>query len=66
MKQVTLPLPKVALLAATRGMLGAGAALLLGNRLSGRRRKSVGWALFLTGAISTLPLAFGIKKKLTG
>ena len=66
MKQVKLPLPEVALIAATRGMVGAGAALLLGNKLSRRRRRIVGWTLFLTGAISSIPLALGIKKQITG
>jgi len=66
MKQVKLPLPKLALIAATRGMVGAGAALLFGNRLSEGRRKAVGWTLFLTGAISTVPLALGIKKQIMG
>ncbi len=64
MKQVKLPLPKVALIAATRGMLGAGAGLLLGNRITKRRRNAIGWALLLTGVISTIPLALGIRKQI--
>ncbi len=66
MRYVKLPLPEIALVAATRGMLGAGAALLLGNRMSKHRRKVIGWTLFLTGAISTFPLARGIRKQLAG
>jgi hypothetical protein len=66
MKYVKLPLSEVALVAVTRGMLGAGAALLVGNRIGERRRKAVGWILFLTGAISTLPLAWGIRKQIAG
>jgi hypothetical protein len=66
MKQVKLPLPKLALIAATRGMVGAGAALLFGSRLSKGRRKAIGWTLLLTGAISTIPLALGIKKQIMG
>ena len=56
MKQAQLPLPEIGLIAATRGMLGAGVAFLLADRLSKERRKTVGWALFLVGAISTVPL----------
>lgn len=66
MKYVKVPLPEIALVAATRSMLGAGAALLFGNKLNERRRKLVGWTLFLTGAISTLPLVCGIRKQMAG
>jgi hypothetical protein len=66
MKYVNLPLREVALVAVTRGMLGAGAALLFGNRMSDRYRKAVGLTLFLTGAFSTFPLARAIKKRIAG
>ena len=66
MKYVKLPLPELALVAATRGMLGAGAALLFGDKMSPRRRKAVAWTLFVIGAISTLPLARVIKKQIAG
>jgi hypothetical protein len=60
MKKTKLTIPELALIAGTRGMLGAGAALLIGNKLSEGKRKAVGWTLFLTGALSTIPLAIGI------
>jgi hypothetical protein len=66
MKYVKLPLPEVALVAATRGMLGAGVALLFGSKLSARGRKALGWTLFIAGAISTIPLARDIKKQIVG
>ncbi|MBE0596700.1 MAG: hypothetical protein IH614_05485 [Desulfuromonadales bacterium] len=56
MKKVTLELPVVAAVAVTRVMLGAGAALLLGDRLRRRQRRRAGWALLLTGAVTTIPL----------
>ena len=56
MKKADLTLPEIALIAGTRGMLGAGIALLLGNRLDQGQRKVIGWTLFLMGAISTVPL----------
>ena len=57
MKRSDLTLPEIGLIAGTRGMLGAGVALLLADRLSEDQRKAVGWTLFLVGAISTIPLA---------
>jgi len=52
-----LLLPELALLAGTRGMLGAGVALLLADKLSEDKRKGVGWALLAIGVLSTIPLA---------
>lgn len=63
MKKTELTLPEVALIAGTRGMLGAGVALLLADRLSAEQRKAVGWTLFLIGAISTIPLAANVLGK---
>ena len=63
MKHVDLPLPEIAALAATRGMAGAGAALLFGSRLPEKRRKMIGWPLFLIGALSTVPLLLDIRRR---
>ena len=60
MKKVELTLPEIALIAGTRGMLGAGIALLLADRLNEGQRKAVGWTLFLVGAISTFPLVIEV------
>ena len=62
MRSVRLKMPELALIAGTRGMMGAGAGLLLGSRLSRHKRKAVGWTLFLAGALSTIPLASRIFK----
>jgi hypothetical protein len=62
-KSVTVP--EIALIAATRGMIGFGAGLLLANKIKRERRKVVGWSLFLSGLASTVPIAmhvFGKKK----
>ena len=56
MKSSALTLPEVSLIAATRGMLGAGIALLAVPKLTDEQRKAVGWTLFLVGAVSTIPL----------
>jgi hypothetical protein len=57
MKETTLTLPEVAMIAGTRAALGAGAALLLADRLEREQRRCAGWALLLIGAITTVPLA---------
>ncbi len=56
MKKINLTLPELALIAGTRAVLGGGLALLIGDRLNKRQRKTVGWAMFLTGAVTTIPL----------
>jgi hypothetical protein len=66
MIKAELTLPEIALIAGTRGMLGAGMALLLADRLNEDRRKAVGWTLFLIGAISTIPLVIEVLGKREG
>ncbi len=56
-KTKEVALPTLAAIAATRGMLGFGAGLLLSRKIPRARRSKVGWALFGIGALSTLPLA---------
>lgn len=56
MKQARLTLPEISLLAVTRVALGGGLALLLTDCLTEKQRKAAGWGLFLTGAVSTVPL----------
>jgi len=60
MKSKKVPVPLIGILAGTRGMLGAGAALLFLDKISPRKRKKLGWALFLTGVLSTIPLGYKI------
>ncbi|MGC2061428.1 MAG: hypothetical protein WA610_00505 [Thermodesulfovibrionales bacterium] len=57
MKKAELSLAEIGLIAGTRGMLGAGAGLLLADRLNDDQRKAIGWTLLIVGAISTIPLA---------
>jgi len=52
-----LPMPILASIAATRGMLGAGLGLLLASRLSDKKRRKVGLALVGVGIATTIPLA---------
>jgi hypothetical protein len=63
MKKVNLTMPELAVIGGTRGLLGAGLALLLSDLLDSRQRRAVGWTLFLVGAISTIPLAVDVLGK---
>lgn len=65
MKQANLPLPMLGLIAGTRGMLGAGVGLLMADRLPPARRRTLGFALLLVGALSTLPLVLGVRRSLS-
>jgi hypothetical protein len=69
MRETHLTIPEVALVAGTRAALGAGLALLLGDRLQPGERKALGWGLFLIGAVTTIPLAlevFGKSRTVSG
>ena len=63
MKKADLTIPEIALIGGTRGLLGAGIALLLSDFFSSGQRRAVGWTLFLVGAISTIPLAANVLSK---
>ena len=63
MKKAELTLPEIALIAGTRGMIGAGAGLLLADKLNDDQRKIMGWTLLIIGAISTIPLAMEVMSK---
>jgi len=56
MKETRLTIPELSLIAGTRAALGGGLALLLADRLSKEQRKAAGWALFLVGVVTTIPL----------
>jgi hypothetical protein len=53
-------LPELALIAVTRGAIGFGAGLLLADKFKSERRKALGWSLFLTGVVSTIPIALHV------
>ena len=56
----SLTVPEIALIGATRGMIGFGAGLLLAGKFDSDRRKSLGWTLFLAGLASTIPIAMRV------
>jgi len=56
MRDTRLTIPELSLIAGTRAALGGGIALLLADRLSKEQCKAAGWALFLVGVVTTIPL----------
>jgi hypothetical protein len=65
MKQRTLTLPEIILIAGTRVALGAGIGLLTSDRLKRDQRRGAGWALLGVGIATSIPLALGIIGKPT-
>lgn len=63
MKEIQLTIPELMLVAGTRAALGAGLALVLTDRMGRKQRRTAGWALFLVGAATTVPLAMLILGK---
>jgi len=59
-REAHLTFPELALIAGTRGALGAGIGLLLADRLPERQRVAVGWTLVLFGVVTTFPLAIEV------
>jgi hypothetical protein len=60
MKERVLTLSEIALIASTRGMLGAGIGLLLAGKLNDDQRRAAGWALVIVGAVTTIPLVMDV------
>jgi hypothetical protein len=60
MKERKLKLTDIALIASTRGMLGAGIGLLLSGKLNRDQRRAAGWALLIVGAVTTIPLILNV------
>ena len=63
MFKTELTLPDLGLIAATRGLLGAGIALLLADKLNYDQRRAIGWTLTAVGVLTTIPLALGVFAK---
>ena len=56
-------IPEIAVFAATRGLVGVGAGLLLAGKFGRKKRKTVGWSMLLSGIASTIPIAIHLKHK---
>jgi hypothetical protein len=60
LRERSLTLPEIGLIAGTRVALGVGIGLLLAERLSRDTRRGAGCALLAFGAITTIPLVVGV------
>lgn len=58
-----LPLPELALVVGTRGLLGAGLGLLLGDQIRPDQRRAVGWTLVAIGVATTIPLMVMVRNR---
>ena len=65
MKQIQLPFIELMGIAVTRGMLGAGLALLLSEHLSRDRRRLMGAIFTAIGVLSTAPFAYDVLRHRT-
>jgi hypothetical protein len=63
MLKTELRMPELALLAGTRGMLGAGIGLLVADKITDRQRKVAGCVLLAIGALTTVPLAMMVFRR---
>jgi hypothetical protein len=63
MRKSILTIPEIGLIGITRVALGAGLALLLGEKLGRKERRAVGWSLFLVGVLTTAPLVLNVLDK---
>ena len=63
MRSYSVTVPEIAMVAATRGIGGAGAGLLLADYLRPDTRRAVGWTLLAVGLISTIPIAMALLGK---
>jgi hypothetical protein len=56
MRERTMTVPQIGLIALTRVALGVGIGLLLSRKFNENARRGAGWALFAVGAATTVPL----------
>ena len=56
MKDKTLTMPQIGLIAVTRVALGIGIGLLFSGKFDERARRGAGWALLTVGVVTTFPL----------
>ena len=59
MKERSITLPELILIAGTRAAIGVGVGLLVKEKLNKDQRRGAGLALVILGGLSTIPLALG-------
>ena len=57
MKKISLSVPQLMFIVATRAALAAGVALLFSQKLNNKQRRVAGASLMGLGAVSTIPAA---------
>jgi len=62
-KTYNVTVPEVGIVAATRGMAGAGIGLLVAQYLRPEQRRTLGWTLLAIGALSTIPIVMALVGK---
>jgi hypothetical protein len=60
MKIYSVTVPEIAIVAATRGVAGAGIGLLVADFLRRDTRRTLGWTLLAIGALTTIPIAMAL------
>ena len=63
MRETRVSLPELGLIAMTRAALGVGVGLLVAGALGTSARRTVGWALVVTGGLATIPLALEVLQR---
>ncbi len=63
MKERTLTIPEIMLIAGTRTAFGVGLGLLIAGKLSGDARKAAGFALLAVGGLTTVPIVMNVLGK---
>jgi hypothetical protein len=63
MRERSLTIPELILIAGTRVALGIGIGLLMSEKLSADGRKGAGAALIAVGALTTIPLFLNVMTK---
>jgi len=62
-KTYNVTVPEIGIVAATRGMAGAGIGLLVASHLRPDTRRAVGWTLLAIGALTTIPIVMALLGK---
>ena len=63
MKERSVTIPEIMLIAGTRVALGAGLGLLIADKLRPDAGRGAGWALLAVGALSSVPIVMNVLGK---
>jgi hypothetical protein len=63
MKERSVSLPELGLIAGSRGLAGVGIGLLIADKFRRDQRVGAGWALLLAGTLVSIPMAMIMLRK---